>query len=87
MDISLEQPAVTDLATEVAVFILIHTNRPRTCWFQNHKRVGSYLWLLRDVEAGVSGSDADEPLSWRCGGGGVRCTEHIGELGGGRSPV
>lgn len=37
--------------------------------------VGSYLWLLRDVEAGVSGPDADEPLGWRCGGGGVRCTE------------
>ena len=24
-----------------------------------------YLWLLRDVKAGVSGSDADEPLGWR----------------------
>lgn len=23
------------------------------------------LWLLRDVKAGVSGSDADEPLGWR----------------------
>lgn len=26
------------------------------------------LWLLRDVKAGVSGSNTDEPLSWRCGG-------------------
>lgn len=30
------------------------------------------LRLLGDVEAGVSGSDADEPLSGRRGGGGVR---------------
>lgn len=33
-----------------------------------------YLWLLRDVKAGVPRSDADEPLSWRRGGGGVGCT-------------
>lgn len=29
------------------------------------------LWLLRDVKAGISGSDADEPLGWRRGRGGV----------------
>lgn len=34
-------------------------------------RCFAYLWLLRDVKAGVPRPDADEPLSWRRGGGGV----------------
>lgn len=29
------------------------------------------LWLLRDVKAGISGSNTDEPLGWRRGRGGV----------------
>lgn len=37
---------------------------------------GWYLWLLRDIKAGVSGSDTDKPLGWRCGRGGVGWTTH-----------